>query len=109
MVKCSVPARPLSQKQRGEDHSMERISEGTGHAQSRSARRSGDVCPALVLAVKVVCDKSDIKHEPNSLHVREFCTTELHRCCSLWHPGSNGAEAAPAGQSSGMATLDLPA
>jgi hypothetical protein len=86
---------------------MERISEGTGHEQSRSTRRSGDVCPALVLAVKVVCDKSDIRHEPNSFHVREFCTTELHRCCSLWRPGSNGAEAALAGQSSGMATLDL--
>ncbi len=63
---------------------MEQVAEGAGSKEARQTRRGGDVCPSLVLAVRVVCDKGGRVLEPTGSHIWEFCTTDLHDRCSLW-------------------------
>jgi len=47
-----------------------------------SVRRNGVVCPSLVLAARVVCDKCGIPYDPSISQIREYCTTELYTRCS---------------------------
>ncbi len=62
---------------------MEQVSEGADCKEARQTRRGGDVCPSLVLAVRVVCDKGGSVHEPSTERIWEYCTTELHSRCPL--------------------------
>ncbi len=62
---------------------MEQIAEAR-KGKNGNARKGGVVCPSLVLAVRVVCDRGGTVVEPTRSHLWEYCTTELHDQCSLW-------------------------
>lgn len=59
-----------------------------------SNRRGGVVCPSLVLATRVVCDRFGPLHEPGRLHVLAFCTTAEHLRCTRWLIDRQGQAAA---------------
>lgn len=82
----------------GEYHMHTGIAESKTHHTHKTARRSGGVCPSLVLFNKVVCDSWGPLHEPGKAQVREFCTTELHIRCSRRSLGAalQQADALPA-------------
>ncbi len=48
-----------------------------------TARKGAVICPSLVLAVRVVCDRGRTVHQPTRSHVTEYCTTPLHSRCPL--------------------------
>ncbi len=42
-----------------------------------------NVCPALILADRVMCDALEQLYHPSKRQIREFCTKENHITCSL--------------------------
>ena len=62
----------------------EDIAEKSAPIERGMARRSGAVCPSLVLAATIVCDRLGPLHDLSREQVRDYCTTELHSRCSRW-------------------------
>ena len=73
---------------------MEQISEQAIKKDNVRTRRTGIVCPSLVLAAKAACDKWGPLHEMSRSQMLEYCTTELHCRCSRWTPSTMPHEAA---------------
>lgn len=42
-----------------------------------------NICPALILADRVMCDALELPYQPSKRQIREFCTKEHHISCSL--------------------------
>jgi hypothetical protein len=55
--------------------------------------KNGDVCPALILAARVMCDALEHRYQPSRRQIRECCTKGYHARCSLRAPAhGDGAE-----------------
>src|SRR5512139_32859 len=65
---------------------MEWTAERKGREKSSRERTDDVICPSLLLAAKVVCDRKGNVHEPERAHLWEYCTTRLHSQCPLKLP-----------------------
>jgi hypothetical protein len=62
---------------------MDAMSQSFINRSKTDGANSSDICPALVLADKVMCDALEQLYQPSSRQIREYCTKKSHNQCSL--------------------------
>ncbi len=53
------------------------------HQQPEGVKKS-DICPALIVEDRVMCDALEHLYPPSKRQIRECCTKEYHILCSLY-------------------------
>ncbi len=65
---------------------MNSISETVIEQRQPDGAKRSDICPALILADRVMCDALGQLYQPSRRQIRECCTKEYHFLCSLRRP-----------------------